>query len=299
MSGLRAPVVSGVAGGVGVTTLAVALRAHDAGRAGVEAADILACRGTLDSLRRAAAVLERPGGAPAPPVLAVTLDGARLPRGPVRARLELLDAAVSAVVLLPHVSRWRTTADPLPEVAQLLAEPAERLPRPLRAYAAALRELAAAVAASGRLRVGRPPDPAVPRAALPVRAPPTGPHRGAAGRPGRAGAEAAAPAHRGPPRPAAVRGDGNRFGAAGRRVVPPGRRVGGARGTGRRSRGAAPGRAGAAVAGRADRPRRLAAARVHRSDRAGRVRRCASRRPCADRCSRSSASPSVSHPEAT
>jgi hypothetical protein len=165
VSGLRAPVVSGVAGGVGVTTLAVALRAHDAGRAGAEAADILACRGTLDSLHRVAAALERPGGAPAPPVLAVTLDGARLPRGPVRARLELLDTAVTAVVLLPHVSRWRTTADPLPEVAQLLAEPAERLPRPLRAYAAALRELAAAVAASGRLRVGRPPDPAVPRTA--------------------------------------------------------------------------------------------------------------------------------------
>jgi hypothetical protein len=153
VSGLRAPVVSGVAGGVGVTTLAVALRANDAGRAGAETADILACRGTLDSLRRAAAALERPG-ASAPPVLAVTLDGSRLPRGPVRARLELLDAAVSAVVLLPHVPRWRTTADPLPEAAQLLVEPAERLPRPLRAYAAALRELAAAVAASGRLQGG-------------------------------------------------------------------------------------------------------------------------------------------------
>ncbi|MDT7581242.1 MAG: hypothetical protein QOK35_2506 [Pseudonocardiales bacterium] len=156
MTGLRAPVVAGVAGGVGVTTLAVALRAHDAGRGAADTADILACRGTLDSLRRAAAVLERPGGAPVgpPPVLAVTLDGPRLPRGPVRARLEVLEAAVCAVVLLPHVPRWRTTADPLPEVGQLLVEPAERLPRPLRAYAAALRELAAAVAASGRLHAG-------------------------------------------------------------------------------------------------------------------------------------------------
>ena len=154
MSGLRTPVVGGVAGGVGVTTLAVALRAHDAGRAAAGTADILACRGTLDSLRRAATVLERPGAAPVgpPPVLAVTLDGPRLPRGPLRARLELLDAAASAVVLLPHVPRWRTVADPLPEVAQLLVEPPERLPRPLRAYAAALRDLAAAVAASGRLR---------------------------------------------------------------------------------------------------------------------------------------------------
>lgn len=160
MSGLRAPVVSGIGGGVATTTLAVALRAHDAGRVAAETADILACRGTLDSLRRVAAVLERlrVPSAGAPPVLAVTLDGARLPRGPVRARLELLDASAGAVVLLPHVPRWRTIADPLPEAAQLLVEPAERLPRPLRAYAAALRELAAAVAASGRLQSG--PEPA-------------------------------------------------------------------------------------------------------------------------------------------
>jgi hypothetical protein len=156
VTGLRAPVVAGVAGGVGVTTLAVALRAHDSGRTAADTADILACRATLDSLRRVAAVLERPPTGP-PPVLAVTLDGPRLPRGPVRARLEVLEAAASAVVLLPHVPRWRTTADPLPEVGQLLVEPAERLPRPLRAYAAALRELAAAVAASGRLQAGFDP----------------------------------------------------------------------------------------------------------------------------------------------
>ena len=68
---------------------------------------------------------------------------------------------MSAVVLLPHVPRWRTLADPLPEVAQLLVEPAELLPRSVRAYAAALRELAAAVAASGRLRGAPGPRGAV------------------------------------------------------------------------------------------------------------------------------------------
>ncbi len=161
MSGVRPPVVAGVAGGVGTTTLAVALRAHDAGRAGggVPAADILACRATFDSLRRAKAVLERSApAAGAGPVLAVTLGAARVPRGPLRARLELLEDATSGVVLLPHVDGWATVADPLAEVAELLVDPAPP-PRSLRAYVDALRELAAAVAASGRLDTAAP-DPA-------------------------------------------------------------------------------------------------------------------------------------------
>ena len=70
------------------------------------------------------------------------------------------DAA--ALVLLPHVRRWGTLADPLAEAAQLLVEPAARLPRPLRAYAAALRELVAAVAASGRLARDPIADPDPP-----------------------------------------------------------------------------------------------------------------------------------------
>jgi hypothetical protein len=146
---MRPPSIAGVGGGVATTTLAVALRGRDAGRA-PDAADIIACRGRPDSLRRAAAVLERTGPGPRP-VLAVTLDGSRAPRGPVRARLDQLAAVASAVVLLPDVGRWRTIADPLPEVATLLVQPREHLPRPLRTYAAALGELAAAVAASGRL----------------------------------------------------------------------------------------------------------------------------------------------------
>ncbi len=161
VTGVRPPVVAGIAGGVGTTTLAVALRAHDAGRAGgagVPAADILACRATFDSLRRAGAVLERAALAPGPgPVLAVALGAARVPRGPLRARLELLEDATSGVVLLPHVDRWATVADPLAEVAELLVDPAPP-PRALRAYVDALRELAAAVTASGRLSAP-PPDP--------------------------------------------------------------------------------------------------------------------------------------------
>lgn len=160
VSGMRAPVVAGVGGGVGTTTVAVGLRGHDSGRVTGRrpdgSPDILICRGTLDSVRRAAAVLDESGTEP-PPVLAVTLAG-RVPRGPLRARLELLEPDAAALVLLPHVRRWCTLTDPLAEVAQLLVEPVARLPRPLRAYAAALRELVAAVAASGRL--ARDPNPA-------------------------------------------------------------------------------------------------------------------------------------------
>ncbi len=154
MTGLRAPVVAGVGGGVGTTTLAVALRGNDGGRAGVDVADVLACRGSLDSLRRATTVLERvgPAHAAARPVLAVTLDGRRAPRGSLLAHLELLEETASAVVLLPHVARWRTVGDPLQEAAHLLVEPVDRLPRPLRAYTTGLRELVAALTASGRLQ---------------------------------------------------------------------------------------------------------------------------------------------------
>ena len=77
---MRAPVVAGVGGGVGTTTVAAALRAHDAGRVTAGGwPDILVCRGTLDSLRRAAAVLET-ADPEAFPVLAVTLDAARSAR---------------------------------------------------------------------------------------------------------------------------------------------------------------------------------------------------------------------------
>lgn len=160
MTGMRAPVVAGVGGGVGTTTVAVALRGHDAGRlAGLPPGrwpDILVCRGTLDSLRRAAVALDEIGPEP-PPVLAVTLVG-RPPRGSLRTRLDLLEADAAALVRLPRVGRWATLVDPLAEAAQLLVEPEARLPRPARAYATALRELATAVAATGRLG---PADPAL------------------------------------------------------------------------------------------------------------------------------------------
>ena len=158
-SGMRVPVVAGVGGGVGTTTVAVGLRGHDGGRVAGRRPDILVCRDTLDSVQRAAEVLDAASPEP-PPVLAVTLAGRAL-RGALRPRLELLEPDTAGLVLLPHVRRWSTLPDPLAEVARLLVDPADRLPRPVRAYAAALRELVAAVAASGRLG-GDPVPPARP-----------------------------------------------------------------------------------------------------------------------------------------
>lgn len=151
VTAMRAPVVAGVGGGVGTTTVAAALRGHDAGRVTVGWwPDILVCRGTLDSLRRAAAVLQT-ADPEAFPVLAVTLDAARSARRPIRAHLERLEPDLGALVVLPYIRRWATLADPVAEAARLLSEPADRLPRPLRAYAAVLRELVEAVTESGRL----------------------------------------------------------------------------------------------------------------------------------------------------
>ena len=272
MTAMRAPVVAGVGGGVGTTTVAAALRGHDAGRLTAGWPDILVCRGTLDSLRRAAAVLQT-ADPDAFPVLAVTLDAARAARRPIRAHLELLEPDLGALVVLPYVRRWTTLPDPVAEAAHLLEEPADRLPRPLRGYAAALRELVEAVTASGRLDAAPDQRTAVPR----VRAngtPTTGvPATGAS----------ALSVPSSSTRSASVRPNGPFVGRAvtsGSLVGRAARRSGGPtwrrRGRPRRS-----GREGCRSSGRtssADRP--------GPADRAGRVRRaCAFRRSCAVRSS--------------
>jgi hypothetical protein len=183
VTGLRPPVIAGVAGGVGVTTLAVALRAEDAGR-DVLAADVVVCRCTGDSLRLAGEAGDALDGPGPQPVLAVTAGPGGATRGPAPARLRLLEQHYAEVVVLPHVGRWRDLADPLVEIAALLTRPAAQLARPVRGYVGALCALAAAVARSGRLRcapaphsatavvvarpVLRPAAPPVRRAAVPL-----------------------------------------------------------------------------------------------------------------------------------
>lgn len=156
MSRPRQPLVAGLSHGVGCSTLAIALHGRDGGRC-EGSADIVVCGASGDALRAAETVAEAAVGKL--PVLAISLTTPS--PGPPRGWMRLLEQHFSAVVLLPHVPRWHGLDQPLDEVALVLAQEVEQLPRPLRAYAAALRQLAAAVLRTGCL--DRPMAPPVPR----------------------------------------------------------------------------------------------------------------------------------------
>lgn len=134
---MRAPIVTGVAGGVGTRTVAFALgvSAHAPGQH--QPCDVLVCRTTLHSVglveRHLAAVAERP-------VLLVTSDAGRIPR-PVRAKLRMVEAYTEGAVHLPHVPRWREVVNPYADVSQLVWQGPEEVAKHLRRYHAALRRL--------------------------------------------------------------------------------------------------------------------------------------------------------------
>lgn len=153
MTRLRAPKLGGVAGGVGTTTLATALRAYDRGKVSTDLdVDVLVCRSTGDSLHAAASLIAWLGSnARARPVLAVTSDGPTPMRGPLRARLRMIEPQVGGLVVLPYVTHWRELTDPLREAARLSEVPSEQLPKALRPYGEALVLLAEAVLRSGLL----------------------------------------------------------------------------------------------------------------------------------------------------
>jgi hypothetical protein len=164
VSRLRAPRLGGVAGGVGTTTLATALRAYDRGKVTTELdVDVLVCRSTGDSLHAAASLIAWLGSnARARPVLAVTSDGPSPLRGPLRARLRMIEPQVGGLVVLPYVAHWRELTDPLREAARLSEVPPEQLPKALRPYGEALVYLAEAVLRSGLLVPARAPRRAKP-----------------------------------------------------------------------------------------------------------------------------------------
>lgn len=163
------PTVAGVAGGVGTSTVATAIGAFDRGLFTGRGVDVLVCRATGDSLIRAGRAaqlcIDESGH---PPVLAVTAIGGSGPSRPVTARLRLVEPHACAVVVLPYVKRWRELAAPLDDVRGLLAVTPAELPRPLRSYAAALRELRSALHL----------PPLAPATRPPVRRPATVPTRG-------------------------------------------------------------------------------------------------------------------------
>ena len=139
---LEMPIVAGAGGGVGATAVASALGAADAGlyRAG-QPVHVLVCRLTMASIGDAQRAI---AAAPTAPVLAVVAD---IPRagltGGMRARLRMTEPLVPATVMLPYVSGWRDLADPWTAAATWQQDP--RVPRPMRAFVAAIQRLAAAV----------------------------------------------------------------------------------------------------------------------------------------------------------
>ena len=141
----RVPAVGGLAGGVGTTTVARALRARDLGVVGGTdlLPDVLLCRDTVAGLAAAARVAPRPG--PGAPVLALH-PGWTEPDG--------FDAAAAgpgwaAVVALPAVPGWTRSPDPWSDAGTVLIRSAPSTA--VRRYAEALGRIVAALTAGDRL----------------------------------------------------------------------------------------------------------------------------------------------------
>jgi hypothetical protein len=139
-------VICGVAGGVGVTTIAAALGARDAEVYLGDGADVLVCRRTAHSLALAARAL--PDSVLPCPVLAVVHDrpspvqrsASRLPIT-IHHYLQLVRAR-TVVIEVPFVEEWLTCPAPEHEAATLRAGDG-RAPRHLRAFARSTAALAA------------------------------------------------------------------------------------------------------------------------------------------------------------
>lgn len=152
MSAVRVPSVGGLAGGVGTSTVARALRGRDLGPVGgtVRLPDVVVCRASVAGLECATRVAPATPG-PGRPVLAITTDGPESADGPLAGRLREAADGWSTLVLLPHVARWSLVDDPLAEATSVLTLPAADLPDPVQEYARALARIVEALTAGGRL----------------------------------------------------------------------------------------------------------------------------------------------------
>lgn len=138
---MRAPLVCGVAGGVGTTTIATALHARDLGVYCGGPADIVVCRSTSSSVGAAHRVINAVPGAP---VLVVVADAPLRPPAPVKARVRMVEPHLAALVWMPYVEQWRHTDDALKHVKAVSSHP-DGMPKWLHAWAAALGQLGKAV----------------------------------------------------------------------------------------------------------------------------------------------------------
>jgi hypothetical protein len=129
---VRAPIVAGVAGGVGTTTVHFLIPASiDGGVYRGGYVDVLVCRSTVLDLTRAHRAVQ---AVPGKPLLVVVQDIPAKPPRPVRALTTMVEPHVSGVVNLPFVAEWRNESDPwrLAATAASHAEVAKSL-RPLQA----------------------------------------------------------------------------------------------------------------------------------------------------------------------
>lgn len=138
---MRAPLVCGVAGGVGATTIAAALRARDLGVYRGGTADIVVCRSTSMSVGAAHRVVN---AVPGKPVLVVVADGPLRTPAAVKARLTMVGPHVAALVWMPYVEHWRQIDTVLEQAVAVPRHP-DSVPRWLRPWATALMQVADAV----------------------------------------------------------------------------------------------------------------------------------------------------------
>lgn len=134
------PLIGGVAGGVGTSTLARALRAVDGGiYPGVAPVDLLVARSTMYSLACAQRAV---AATPMPPVLAVVAD---IPRarlsGRMKARMRMTEPYLAGLVVVPFVDTWPDMDDPYEDAERVLATTAAEVPKVLRGFAIAIRRL--------------------------------------------------------------------------------------------------------------------------------------------------------------
>lgn len=136
------PSVAGVSGGVGTTTLAAAINGVDRGVFVGRPIDVLVCRGTVESLQRAgrAAHLQADTSGHRP-LLAVTATDLRGLSRNVSAQIRLTSVYASHVVTVPLVRRWQESTTYLNDARSMLGDRPAELPRPLRGYARAARDI--------------------------------------------------------------------------------------------------------------------------------------------------------------
>lgn len=157
----RPPVVAGVAGGVGTTMVACALRPavdRQVYRGGP--VDVLVCRSTVASVRVAHRAI---AAAPGRPVLVVVQDMPQRPPTVVQSLLSMVLPHCAAIVGMPFVADWRRDSNPWCQATEVAMGSVARVPRALRAWFTARQTLAALV-----------------RAQLPYQAAPEQPHRSSA-----------------------------------------------------------------------------------------------------------------------